>query len=329
METAVFFGSRGRKAAAAAFLVPVFLLAGISCGRKEPPPASTQGGVAGSPGPASGVQEEPSAPPRGYEVVVAPMFPDRSVAPAVSVKSPPGGGAEVLSAVWFVNGFERGSGLGLAPSAFRRGDRIHAAVTLRTGGIEMVRTTGDVVAGNALPAVSDVRIEPRAPVSGGTVSAVVQGQDPDDDPLNFKYQWYADNVAVRGGVSTLALTGVKRGTWIHVVVTPNDGFGDGAWRESPRYQVVNALPVVKSALPGELPPSRHFVYRIVAEDPDGDPLTYVLAKGPPGMLLTGDTLEWQIPDEYIGKPVEAVVRISDDHDGSTHQNISMTIQPPR
>ena len=115
--------------------------------------------------------------------------------------------------------------------------------------------------------------------------------------MTFKYKWYVNDLPVAGNSDSLVLTGVKKGSWVHVSVTPNDGFADGAWKDSPRYQVVNALPVVKSALPKELPPGRRFIYRIVAEDPDGDPLTYTLTKAPPGMVLRGETLEWQVPEE--------------------------------
>jgi hypothetical protein len=147
--------------------------------------------------------------------------------------------------------------------------------------------------------------------------------------LTYNYKWHVNDSPVAGNGDSLALTGVKKGSWVYITVTPNDGFADGAWRESSRYQVVNALPVVKSALPKELPPGRRFIYRIVAEDPDGDPLTYTLTKAPPGMVLRGETLEWQVPEESIGVNVEAVVVISDNDGGQTVQNISMTIKPPK
>jgi hypothetical protein len=261
----------------------------------------------------------------GFAVIVAPLSPSRIAPPSVSVKSPTGHGAEVLSIQWLVNGAERESGQTLAPSQFQRGDRIQAVVKLRAGGGEKLFTTPEVVAVNALPAVTDVRIEPQAPITGSTVRAVVKAQDPDGDPLTFKYKWYVDDLVVPGESDSLTLKGVKKGSWIHVAVTPNDGFSDGAWRYSPRHQVVNAPPVVKSQPPTTIPPSRVLTHTIVAEDPDGDPLTYTLVKGPEGLTLAGATLTWKISDRDLDRPAEIVIEISDNDGASTV--LTMTLNP--
>ncbi|MHB8782630.1 MAG: hypothetical protein ACYDAX_04295 [Desulfobacteria bacterium] len=324
---------RARRRAAALFLAFCLIIPVAGCGKKEG--QSPQGGPAVAEVPSGNAADETrqgSLPvPSGgrFSVFVTPSSPSRIAPPSISVKSPPKHGAEVLLVRWFVNGGEQESGTLLSPSRFQRGDRIRANVKLGAGGEEIILTTPEVVAVNALPGVTDVRIEPRAPFSGSTVRAVVQARDPDGDPLTFRYRWYVNDSPVAGNGESLALTGVKKGSWVHVTVTPNDGFADGAWRDSPRYQVVNALPVVKSVLPKELPQGRRFIYRIVAEDPDGDPLTYSLSKGPSGMRLEGSTLEWQVPEESIGADVEAVVVISDNDGGRTVQTISMTIQPPK
>jgi len=324
----------GRRAVVAAlFLAFCLITSGAGCGKKEGEPPQGFPSVPEPPsGNSAGETRQGSMPvpsSGGFSVSVVPSSPSRIAPPTISVKSPPNKGAEVLFVRWFVNGGEQESGPLLSPSGFQRGDRIRATVNLRAGGGEILLATPEVVAVNALPVVTDVRIEPQAPTSGSTVRAIPQAQDADGDFLKFKYGWYVNDSPVAGSGDLLALTGVKKGSWVHVTMTPNDGLADGAWRDSPRYQVVNALPVVKSVLPKELSPGRRFIYRIVAEDPDGDPLTYTLANAPPGMLLRGETLEWQVPEESIGMSVEAVVVISDNDGGRTVQNISMTIQPPK
>jgi hypothetical protein len=326
-------GDGWRGTTTALLLAFCLVIPGTGCGKKEgqsPQGVLTvaelpSGNAAGETRPGS----EPLQSSGGFSVFVVPSSPSRIAPPSISVKSSPNHGAEVLFVRWFVNGREQESGPLLSPSGFQRGDKIRANVKLSAGGAEILLATPEVVAVNALPGVTDVRIEPKAPTSGGTVRAVVQARDPDGDPLTFKYQWFVNDSPVAGNRDSETLTGVKKGSWVHVTAVPNDGFADGAWRDSSQYQVVNALPVVKSVLPRELPPGRRFIYRIVAEDPDGDPLTYTLTKGPPGMVLHGETLEWQVPEESIGANVEATVVISDNDGGQTVQSISMTIQPPK
>ena len=323
----------GRRAVGTALLAFCLIASGAGCGKKvgESPQGSTA--VPGLPsGNAAGETRQGPGPVRssgGFSVFVVPSSPSRIAPPSISVMPPPKQGAEVLLVQWFVNGGEQESGPTLSSSRFQREDRIRANVKLGVGGGVIILSTPEVVAVNALPDVTDVRIDPRAPFSGSTVRAIVQSRDQDGDPLTYKYQWYVNDSPVAGNSDSLTLTGVKKGSWVHVTVTPNDGFADGAWRDSSRYQVVNALPIVKSMLPKELPPGRRFIYRIVAEDPDGDPLTYTLTKGPPGMVLRGETLEWPVPEESIGINVDAVVTISDNDGGQTVQSISMTIQPPK
>ena len=309
----------------------VIFAAGCERGKGGSPVTSSPVGDLPAAGPVATVEtagDGTSPPPEEYSVIVSPSSPSRLVPPGVSVKSPPGKGAEVTGVRWFVNGSEAGTTPILPRDAFQRGDRVSAEVKLRIQGVERSFTTAEGIAVNSLPEVTDVGIEPRAPIRGGVVRAVVQGRDPDGDPLTFRYGWSVDDLPRADSGESLHLTGVKKGSWIHVRVTPNDGAADGAWRDSPRYQVVNGLPIVKSGLPKELPPARRFVYPIVAVDPDGDPLTYTLKKGPPGMVLNGHTLEWPVPEEFLGQNVEAEVVISDGDGGETVQKISMTIRRP-
>jgi hypothetical protein len=330
MEYVNPFGRKSRRAAAAVLLVAGFLSV-AACGRKEggdsPEGAPRGPGEMLVPAAGPGTSEAPAG--GKAEIVLSPLVPSRIEPPSLSVRAPGGRAEGDVDVRWFVNGIETETGLRLPPSRFRRGDRIQATVTLRGDGEDTVITTREVQARNSPPVVSAVRIEPADPVSGGTVRAIVESRDADDDPLKIRYQWFVDDAPVPGDAAELVLKGVKRGSWLHVKATPNDGTSDGAWNESPRYRVANALPVVKSTVPKEVPPGGNFVYRIEAEDPDGDPLTYALAKGPQGMVLNGSTVEWPVGKEYLGQPVEFSVEVSDGQEGKTVQNVSLTIRPPR
>ncbi|MBE0602631.1 MAG: hypothetical protein IH611_03245 [Deltaproteobacteria bacterium] len=328
MRAADIHVRNGRWAATAALVGLLVLFTGPGCGKKE-----GGGSPAGGPGPSpseSAVPGKSAVPAAGrHEVDLDHLISCRITPPGITVKPSPGHVREVTEVRWYVNGAEGETGPRLSPSAFRRGDRIFAAVTLRVDGAETLATTREVLAGNSPPSVTVARIEPANPVSGGAVRAFAEGSDADGDAVRIRYEWYVDNVLIFGNDEKVVLKGIRRGSTLHVKATPNDGIVNGAWQETPRFMVVNGLPVVTSKVPEEMPADGRFIYRIAAEDPDGDPLTYSLKKGPPGMALNGSTLEWQVPAASHGRPIEVVVEISDGQGGTTVQNISMTIQPPR
>lgn len=265
---------------------------------------------------------------RDVGVIVVPASPSRIAPPSISFLPPPEQGTEIVSIRWIVNGSDRAEGPALSPDLFERGDEIGAEVIMRSENGDTHLATEKVVAVNALPAVTEVGIEPRAPVSGGTVHAIVTALDPDGDSLTFRYRWFVDNVAVPGEGASLVLNGVRKGSFVHVAVTPNDGIADGAWKYSPRHEIVNGPPVVSSKAPTTIPPSRVLVYTIVAEDPDGDPLSYSLVKGNERMSLSGSTLTWNVSDEDIGNAAEIVIRISDNQGGETVLTMNLTPKLP-
>jgi hypothetical protein len=116
---------------------------------------------------------------------------------------------------------------------------------------------------------------------------------------------------------------VKKGSWVHFQVIPNDGSADGGWKYSPKYKVLNSPPVVKNAPPVSIAPDKVFTHTIEARDPDGDPVTFSLERAPPGMTLSGATLRWTVTEDAYGKNVEVVVRVSDNDGGVTQTIFSM------
>jgi predicted small lipoprotein YifL len=307
----------------------VFLLvAGVACGKKDPaafPPAGPE-----TPNIAAGTSREPArdsglASSGGkLSATIVPPTPSRSIPPRIEVTSSTGEPVPILQVRWKVGGEIVAEGDRLAPGMFRTGDTISAEVTVKSAERTISLETPVVVAKRSLPSIREVHLEPAPIRAGDIVRAVVMAENPDESPLTFRYRWYVDDVPVPGDGPELVANDVRKGAWVHVMVVPNDGISDGSWKYSPKHKVVNSPPVVKDDPPTVIQPGGLFLHTIKAEDPDGDTVAYALEKAPAGMILTGSTLRWQLPDDAYGKSVQVVVRISDDDGGVTATTFTMT-----
>jgi hypothetical protein len=73
-------------------------------------------------------------------------------------------------------------------------------------------------------------------------------------------------------------------------------------------------------------PPVEWSYPLAASDPDGDPLTYSLVKGPPDMTLDPNTqiLSWFVTSEDIGEH-EITLEVADGQGGVTAQMFVLVI----
>jgi hypothetical protein len=225
---------------------------------------------------------------------------------------------------WEVNGSVVSEEERLSSSFFRKGDAIRAVATVKTGGRTIHLATPEVMAVRSLPSITEVRLEPGMAKRNDTVHSVVKADNPDGEELSYRYKWFIDDIQVTGDGPSLHLAGVSKGAWVHVLVVPNDGISDGGWRYSPKYKVENSPPVITSGPPTVIAPEGLFTHTIVAEDPDGDALSYTLESGPRGMTMTGATLRWNVPVEAYGTNVLVTVKISDNDGGVISHTLSMT-----
>jgi hypothetical protein len=180
--------------------------------------------------------------------------------------------------------------------------------------------TAGAVSGNKPPAV--VRADVKSIVENGTevLRIVPVGVDPEGDAVTFVYEWTKNGEPVGTGDG---IRGFKRGDRISVKITPYDGRLYGQQKVL-NTQVRNTSPRVD--VKGE--PSfdgKVFTYRIKAEDPDGDKLTYALVEAPRGMTVNGETgaVTWPISDQKGVFPVKA--KVSDGAGGETFFDFTVTV----
>lgn len=206
--------------------------------------------------------------------------------------------------------------------SFKKGDEIRVVVS--ANGKEYDSTTVIV---NALPAIAGVTISPLDVWSGKDVSVDAEGKDPDGDTITFDYQWLINGEEV-SMQNDLVLKGdqFKRGDNLTVKVVPSDGSDRGKPFTPPSVVVGNAPPKFTSTSPREFS-SRSYSYQTRAVDPDGDPMTFSLAKAPEGMVISGDgNITWSIQMGTKGT-FDVSVIADDGQGGKATQNYQMTIGP--
>jgi hypothetical protein len=301
----------------------------FACGKKEaaiPPPAAIPEATKATTDYISGrAQDGGSGIPSGeISATILPSTPSRLIPPRVQVvvKS---GEVPVLQRVrWTVDGVIVSEGESLSPTLFKEGDKIAATVTVKAKEKTYSIETLQVTAVKTIPLITDVRVDPLVMRKGDTVRAIVKVENPDDNPINLRYTWFVDDAQVKGDSPERTLSDVRKGAWIHVMVVANNGRSDGGWKYSPKYKVGNALPVVRSEGAPILSEEKVLTCTIIASDPDGDALRMELVSAPPGMTLSGNRVTWNVPEDALGKPAEAVIRVSDLDGGFVTHTLNVT-----
>jgi Putative Ig domain len=201
---------------------------------------------------------------------------------------------------------------------FRKGDVVTVTVTTGNGQRpDAAMTSHPVTIHNSEPVVMAVGVTPSPLHPHTSVHAAVEGADADGDAISYSYQWLKDGVELPGQTGE-SLDGamVEKGTSVQVQVTPFDGEVTGDPRQSPVVTVQNSPPRITSQPTISLNGDGAYIYKVVAEDPDGGPVTYSLKSAPEGMSIDSaeGTIHWTATRNDIGiHPIEIVVT---DEEGS-------------
>jgi hypothetical protein len=222
------------------------------------------------------------------------------------------------------------------PHWAKRGDPVTVVVVANAGlaSSEVFEHTARVA--NQRPRMKEIRILTREDEQEpqGVWHADPLAEDPDGDPLTFRYAWSVNGRESRDHRSTFNRSNTKRGDEIRLTAWASDGASESSPLSSAPFKVANSPPEILSQ-PPSLDDSGLFLYVVHAKDPDGDAqLHYALEEGPPGMTInpTSGELQWQATLKDAG---EHAVRIAvdDGNGGTSHQGfyvqVEMILPPPR
>jgi len=147
---------------------------------------------------------------------------------------------------------------------------------------------------NTAPVVTSVTIDQASPTTNQTLTASVIASDADNDPLEYRYQWRRNGVAIAGATNPtfdLAVPGNgDKGDAISVRVVAFDGFVESAPRTSSQVTIVNSPPTFAQDLGNRTSAEGANVsLAATATDPDNDPIVYEASGLPPGVGIGAAT----------------------------------------
>ena len=111
------------------------------------------------------------------------------------------------------------------------------------------------------------------------VTARVETDDPEHDPVTIRFRWLVNDLVAKGqSDSTFNPEQIKRGDKVVVEATPNDGKHDGPPSRSRAVVVGNTPPIVKTLTlgPNQAKPGDALSVVLDVWDPDQDDIQYVV-----------------------------------------------------
>lgn len=215
----------------------------------------------------------------------------------------------------------------LPPEYFRRGQRVSVVVIPSDSAQKgQPYRTNAVAVGNTPPAISKVELQ--SGDGGSRIEAITEANDPDHDRIDLTYRWFqGEKVIQEGEESSLATKGLNTRLPIAVEVSARDHESTGKLLRSSPFKLDNRAPRIIS-LPTVAPGGDIYDYVVKAVDEDGDPITFWLEHGPPGMTIDENTghLHWTIPADHVG--AFHVKVLAKDRPGSiAYQEFNLTLSP--
>lgn len=180
---------------------------------------------------------------------------------------------------------------------------------------------------NKPPEIKSIVIETISANPRDGFRANIDSEDPEGDKIDYIYQWKLNGEDIQGATEQVLEWGEEfsKGDTLTLEVIPYDDEAEGIWKSEGTITIPNAPPVIKSNPEGAVE-GNSFNYQVVAEDPDGDPVTISLKNAPDDMALNSETgqIVWEFSSDDAGDYNLDVIA-TDDEGAYSVQNVTFTI----
>jgi hypothetical protein len=247
---------------------------------------------------------------------------------AVVQATDPDGGPVQLRYIWTLRGAPvSGESAELALDQAKKGDEVEVKVFASDGKAESEPMSTRTFLGNSRPNLFSVKLEPTSGLAvGGSVKAIPDARDADDDELQFQVEWLVNGSPIPETELVLEGKSLRRGDKVQARVRASDGAVTTDAVTSNTLEVGNSPPKIVS-LPATKFENGVFVYTVEAKDPDGERnLHFSLVKAPEGMTIDrlGGEIRWQPTLNQTGKHTVEVA-VEDSQGGKDGQQFELTI----
>ena len=154
--------------------------------------------------------------------------------------------------------------------------------------------------------------------------------DADGDVLTYQLNSHLSGLAIDAITGVLSWTPTKAQVGNHeITIMVDDGKG-GQDLQILNLSVTesqpNNAPQITSNPPIQTQVNHLYLYQVLAEDLDGDPLTYTLSHAPDGMTIDGNGLiTWEAEVNDLGEHL-VEIRVEDGQNGTATQSFSLNIR---
>ena len=146
------------------------------------------------------------------------------------------------------------------------------------------------------------------------------------EAATISYEWSINGRQITTAFGSSLKMSMAKGDRVSVLITPERSGVRGV----PLTQsavIVNSPPVVRNSLVDSQASKNHFSARVEASDPDNDPLSYGIVKGPKGMKVNQQTgeLAWDFQPSDTGTH-ELSISVKDSDNSEVILNIPLKLQ---
>ncbi len=250
-----------------------------------------------------------------YTITLSPSSPDKRERIIAKIQGIP---PQKLRYQWIVNDseVEKANSPVFRSDSLKRGDRIKVRISV--AGEDETYISDEVIVANTPPQIQSAKLIPQNPKKGDNLKVEVKTVDEDNDAVSLLYEWSVNGKPSGKTSEAVAIdkTSFKTGDKISVKITPTDRETNGT--SVTLYSTIansppNVSPNISASFNGLV-----YTSKVMAEDSEGDPLTYTLKEGPNGMTIDSKSgvITWEVKPENKGEH-NIVVSVSDGHGGET------------